>query len=81
MNKVPEQVSFKELSTVLCAGTCKQWKDPQHIHTIRQGLEENKDRVSACVKYKIFLTSNGVILDCVFSSACLLPAFSWVLCL
>ena len=72
LTKVPEQVSFKELPTVLCAGTCKQWKDPQHIHTIHQGLEENKDRVSACVKYKIFLTFQMEWSWIVFSA---LPAY------
>lgn len=81
LTKVPEQVSFQKLSTVLCAGACKQWKDPQRIHTIPGARGKQGQGVSLCQICNIPDFSNGVILDCVFSSACLLPAFGWVLCL
>lgn len=82
LTEVPEQVSFQELSTVLCAGARNGGKPSAHPKTIHQGLEEDKDRgVSLRQIQDIPDFSNAVIVDCVFSSACLLPAFSWVPCL
>lgn len=73
LTEVPEQVSFQELSTVLCAGARKRWKNPQHIRTIHQGLEGSQGQgVSLRQIQDIPDFSNAVIVDCVFSSACLL---------